>query len=111
MKKIFKLLLSFLVLLCSYLCAFASDEFNVMSVVYDNSASFLAINSYASDTYNFTNIPQLHIVEDEKKVYFDIDAGVLRCASQDIILNSPHINEILVKQFSANPNIVRVVIK
>jgi N-acetylmuramoyl-L-alanine amidase len=56
-------------------------------------------------------MPKLYIVQDENKAYFDINSAVLSCPPQDLVVNSKGISEILVKQFSSNPNIVRVVIK
>ena len=90
--------------------AFASD-LNITSVTYDNSDTFLLINSFDNDNYSFTQTPKLYVVSEENKAYFDINEAHLSCPPQDIFVTSPGVNEVLVKQFSTNPNVVRVVIK
>ncbi len=110
MKNIFvKLLCIFAFILAAALNVFAA-ELNITSVTYDNSASFLTINSFDNTDFEFAQQPKLYVVEDEKKAYFDISSAVLKCSAQDIVVTSPGIREVIVKQFSTNPNVVRVVI-
>ena len=97
-------------ILCFVVNAFAAD-LNISSITYDNSSAFLSINSYDNEEYSFTELPKLHIVEEENKAYFDINSAILRCPPQDLVVTSPDISQIAVKQFSADPKVVRVVIK
>ncbi len=97
-------------ILCFVVNAFAAD-LNISSITYDNSSAFLSINSYDNEEYSFTEPPKLHIVEEENKAYFDINSAILRCPPQDLVVTSPDISQIAVKQFSADPKVVRVVIK
>lgn len=111
MKNIWlKILCIFAFILCFIPEVFAAGDFNISSVSFDNSASFMTINTFDNEDFSFSAQPKLYIVEDEHKAYFDINSAVLKCPPQDMVLSSPEIKQILVRQFSANPNIVRVVI-
>lgn len=111
MKNIFiKLLCVFAFILCFAGNVFAGEDLGITSVIYDNSSSFVSINSFDNDNYVFTQNPKLHIVAEEHKAYFDIDSAVLKCPLQDLVINSSDIQEVVVSQFSTNPNVVRVVI-
>ena len=111
MKNILvKLFCIFAFILCFAVNVFAAGNLNISSVVYDNSSALLTVNSLDNEEFSFTTEPKIHIVEDENKAYFDIEASILRCPAQDLIITSSDIKEIMVKQFSADPNIVRVVI-
>lgn len=104
----------FLYILAFILC-FASSVFatdlNINSITYDNSSAFLSINSFDIEDFKFTNPPKITIDSEENKAYFDIESAILRCPQQDLVINSPDITQIAVKQFSTEPNIVRVVIR
>lgn len=89
---------------------FAAQDLGITSVIYDNSSSFLTINTFDNDEYSFSAQPKLFVVPEENKAYFDINSAVLKSPVQDIVVNSQDIKEIVVSQFSTNPNIVRVVI-
>ena len=104
-----KLFLIFTVVLNISLDCFALGNLGITSVIYDNSLSVLAINSNDNEDFAFDNSPKLHVVAEENKAYFDIESAILKCRHQDIILKSGDINEIVVSQFSLNPNIVRIV--
>lgn len=111
MKNILiKLLYVFAFIFCFALNSFAID-LGITSVNYDDSSSFLTINSFDNEDYNFSSLPKLFIVQEENKAYFDINSAVLKCPTQHLIVNSEDIKEIVVSQFSLNPNIVRVVVK
>ncbi len=110
MKNIFLKIVIIFAFILSFIPAFAAD-IGISSVVYDNSSSFLAINTYDNDDDNtFSQNPKLYVLPDENKAYFDINSAILKCSVQNLIVNSPGIKEILVSQFSTNPNIVRVVV-
>lgn len=111
MKNIF---IKFFCVLAFILCfagrVLAGEDLGITSVIYDNSSSFVSINSFDNDDYAFTQQPKLHIVADEHKAYFDINSAVLKCPMQDLVINSSDIQEVVVSQFSTNPKVVRVVI-
>lgn len=110
MKNIFfKFLFIFTFILNFMSPSFASD-LGINSVTFDNSSSFVTINSIDSDDYVFTQTPKLIVVKDENKAYFDINSAVLKCPLQDLVVNSDGIKEVVVSQFSTNPNVVRVVV-
>lgn len=109
MKSIFiKVLCIFTFILCSALNAFA-DDLNITSVTYDNSGAFLSINSFDNGNYEFSARSKLYIIPEENKAYFDINSAILTCPAQDLVVSNPGIKEIIVKQFSTAPNVVRVV--
>lgn len=111
MKNIcIKLLCIFAFILCFISTAFAAD-FNITSVTYDNSSAFLTINTFDNEDVNFSASPKLYIVPEEQKAYFDINSAVLKYPAQELVVNSPGINQIAVKQFSLNPDVVRVLIR
>lgn len=85
-------------------------DFNINSVTYDNSGTFISINSFDSEDYSFEQLPKLFINEEDNKAYFDIDSAILRCPAQDLVLNNPNIREVIIKQHSTNPNVVRVIL-
>ena len=110
MKNIFiKFLLIFAFILGLSTQSFATD-LGINSVTYDDSSSFITINSTDSNDYVFTQNPKLIVVKDENKAYFDISSAILKCPLQDLVVNSDGIKELVVSQFSTNPNIVRVVV-
>ena len=107
---LFKILFIFAFILFFSLKVLAQGELlTVSSVVYDNSTSFLTINSFDNSNYSFENPPKLHVISAENKAYFDIPNAILNCPKQDIIIKSKEINEIVVSQFSMEPETVRVV--
>ena len=105
-----KFLYIFAFILCFASSVFAAD-LNINSITYDNSSAFLSINSFDIEDFKFANPPKITIDSDENKAYFDLESAVLRCPQQDLVINSPEISQIAVKQFSTDPNIVRVVIR
>ena len=105
-----KFLYIFAFILCFASSVFAAD-LNINSITYDNSSAFLSINSFDIEDFKFANPPKIIIDSEENKAYFDLESAVLRCPQQDLVINSPEISQIAVKQFSTDPNIVRVVIR
>ena len=105
-----KFLYIFAFILCFASSVFAAD-LNINSITYDNSSAFLSINSFDIEDFKFANPPKITIDSEEYKAYFDLESAVLRCPQQDLVINSPEISQIAVKQFSTDPNIVRVVIR
>lgn len=111
MKSIFiKLFCLFTFILSFATCTVADETLGITSVIYDNSSSIVTINSFDNTDFNFSSQPKLYVVQDENKAYFDINSAILKCPVQDLVLSKGDIKEIVVSQFSTNPNIVRVVI-
>lgn len=111
MKNIFtKLLYIFAFILVFALKAVAISDLGITSVVYDNSSAVLTLNSFMNGEYEFTQKPKLYVLPEEHKAYFDINSAHLKCPKQEFKITSSQVNNIVVSQFSANPNIVRVVI-
>lgn len=106
----------FLIFICiiSFILCFAGKSFaasiGISSVIYDNSASFLSINTKDSSDIVFQTIPKLYVVEEEHKAYFDIESAELQTTAQDLVISSATIKEIIVKQQSVSPEVVRVTI-
>ena len=105
-----KFLCIFAFILCFMGSVFAAD-LNITSVTYDNSDTFLLINSYDIDNYTFSQTPKLTVIPEENTAYFDINPATLSCPPQDIVVSSGDISEVIVKQISTEPNIVRVTVK
>lgn len=111
MKNIFiKLFCLFTFILSFSPFSMADETLGINSVVYDNSSSIVAINSFDNNDFNFSVQPKLYVVQDENKAYFDLNSAILKCPVQDLVLSNSDIKEIIVSQFSTNPNVVRVVI-
>lgn len=111
MKNIFiKLFCLFTFILSFATCTVADETLGITSVIYDNSSSIVTINSFDNTDFNFSSQPKLYVVQEENKAYFDINSAILKCPVQDLVLSNGDIKEIVVSQFSTNPNIVRVVI-
>ena len=104
-------IIKFLCVIAFILCfvgnVFAAD-FGITSVVYDDSTSFLSINSNDNSEYKFSEVPKLYVVQQDHKAYFDINPAELKIPTQDLVINSSNIKEVLVKQHSVEPNVVRV---
>ena len=111
MKNIFiKLFCLFTFILSFSTLSMANETLGINSVVYDNSSSIVTINSFDNTDFNFSIQPKMYVVQDENKAYFDLNSAVLKCPVQDLVLPNGDIKEIIVSQFSTNPNVVRVVI-
>lgn len=111
MKNIFiKLFCLFTFILSFSTFSMANETLGINSVVYDNSSSIVAINSFDNTDFNFSVQPKIYVVQDENKAYFDLNSAVLKCPVQDLVISNGDIKEIIVSQFSTNPNVVRVVI-
>ena len=104
-----KLLCIFAFILCFAGSVFSAD-FNITSVTYDNSSALFSINTLDNEDVNLSP-SKLYIVPDEQKAYFDINSAILKCPAQDLVVNSLGISQIAVKQFSLNPDVVRVLIR
>lgn len=111
MKNICVKLLCIFAFILSFISTAFGADFNITSVTYDNSSAFLTINTFDNEEAKFSTSPKLYIVPEEQKAYFDIDSAALKCPAQELVVNSPGVNQIAVKQFSQNPDVVRVLIR
>lgn len=111
MKNIFLKLVFMVAFILNFVfCGNAfAQNLGITSVVYDNSTSFLTINSQDNFDYEFAQSPKLNVVAAENKAYFDIPNAILKCSFQDLVVKSNEVKEIVVSQFSTEPAVVRVV--
>ena len=110
MKTFFIKIFCLLAFILCFAAHVFAEELNITSVIYDNSAATLVINSMDNDVFSLPSKPKIYVLQDENKAYFDINSAILRSPLQNLVVNSPAIKEITVSQFSTNPNIVRVVL-
>lgn len=110
MKTFFVKIFCLLAFILCFTAHVFADELNISSVVYDNSAATLVINSMDNEVFSMPSKPKLYVLHEENKAYFDINSAILRSPVQNLVVNSPAIKEITVSQFSSNPNVVRVVL-
>lgn len=110
MKTFFIKIFCLLAFILCFAAHVFADELNITSVIYDNSAATLVVNSMDNDVFSLPSKPKIYVLQDENKAYFDINSAILRSPLQNLVVNSPAIKEITVSQFSTNPNIVRVVL-
>lgn len=109
MRNLFiKIFLFFAFILSFITCADAAGMLNINSVTFDNSASFISINSKDINDFSFSQKPEIKSIEGENTVYFDIPSAIMECASQNLIIKSSDISQVNVFQYSQNPDIVRV---
>ena len=111
MKNIFiKILLIFTFILNFALLPGNAESLGISSVTFDNSGSFLSINSPDNMDYQI-DTPQIMNVEEDKEVYFELQPARLNNGNKNYIINTDEINEIGISQVSTTPDIVRVTIK
>lgn len=111
MKNIFiKILLIFTFILNFVLLPSNAASLGISSVTFDNSGSFLSINSPDNMDYQI-NTPQIMNVEEDNEVYFEIQPARLNNGNKNYLINTDEINEIGISQVSTNPDIVRITIK
>jgi len=111
MKNIFiKILLIFTFILNFALLPSNAESLGISSVTFDNSGSFLSINSPDNMDYQI-NTPQIMNVEEDNEVYFEIQPARLNNGNKNYLINTDEINEIGISQVSTNPDIVRITIK
>ena len=111
MKNIFiKILLIFTFILNFALLPSNAESLGISSVTFDNSGSFLSINSPDNMDYQI-NTPQIMNVEEDNEVYFEIQPARLNNGNKNYLINTDEINEIGISQVSTTPDIVRITIK
>ena len=111
MKNLFLKIFTLIAFILCFVSTTWANDFGITSVIYDDSSSFMAINTFDNDEFQFSQLPKINIVEDEQKLYFDLSPAVLNCSSKELVINSKDIKQIAVKQLSTYPNTVRIVVK
>ncbi|MBR1424630.1 N-acetylmuramoyl-L-alanine amidase [bacterium] len=108
MKNIFLKIFFTFAFILTFIQGVCASTLNISSVVYDNSSSFLVINSFDNEDFKFSQKPSFFVDNEGKKAYIDLYDTELNCPLQNIVLNSPYINQITVSQHSRSPEIVRI---
>lgn len=108
MKKFFQAFILIIAFILCFAGKVLAENIGISSVVYDNSAAFLSINTKESGGITFQTIPHLFVIQEEHKAYFDIESAELKTPAQDMVISSSDIKEIIVKQHSISPDVVRV---
>lgn len=88
---------------------FAQEFFKVTSVNFDTSNSIVFLTSPDNTTEPILKNIKLVKLSNPKRAFFDINSAVLSCPPQNWFFNSGGLKQIKIGQFSANPNIIRVV--
>ena len=111
MKNIFtKILLIFTFILNFVLLPCNAESLGISSVTFDNSGSFLSINSPDNLDYQIEHA-QIMNVEEDNEAYFELQPARLNNGNKNYLINTDEINEIGISQISTTPDIVRVSIK
>ena len=109
MKKLFFIILLFIMMLIP--SAYADEMFKIKGLDIDTSASVFFVNTIGTYQTSITDSIKLVKLEDEKKVYFDINSAILTSKKQDLFLTRGSVKQIKISQFTTNPNVVRVVLQ
>ncbi len=110
MKIIFKIFILFFLFICTFTqIASAEDVYKVTSFNYDTSNSFILLT--VPDSVEEPVLKSIKVVkmENPTRAYFDIDSAVLTTPKQDWSFTANGLKQVIVSQFSTNPNVVRVV--
>lgn len=111
MKNIFiKILLIFAFILNFAFLPSNAESLGISSVTFDNSGSFLSINSPDNMDYQIEPA-QIMNVEEDNEAYFELQPARLNNGNKNYLINTDEINEIGISQVSTTPDIVRITIK
>ena len=110
MRKLF-ILLFFIIAAFMTFCSevFAEDIFKITSANFDTSNSIMVISAQDNTTEQIMPDVKIVTLENPKRIYFDINSAVLTIPRQNWTFNSPGIKQVIVSQFTTNPDVVRVV--
>ncbi|MBE7712531.1 MAG: N-acetylmuramoyl-L-alanine amidase [Cyanobacteria bacterium SIG26] len=111
MRKFLTKFITLIAFILSFVLSSFAQDLGITSIIYDDSSSILTINSFDNEEYSLSEVPKIYIVEDEQKIYFDINSAIMNCPQKEFVINSRDIKQVAVKQYSKYPNVVRVVIK
>ena len=107
-KLLFKFLYTFAFILMFTVSVFAQGTIYVSSVNYDNSSSFLVLNSVDTSDVSFDSKPIKTILTEENKVLLDIPNTYLNFQEKSMLIKSKDISAINLFQLSKSPEIARV---
>ena len=110
MKIIFKIFILFFLFICTFAqTVSAEDVYKVTSFNYDTSNSFILLT--VPDTIEEPVLKSIKVVkmENPTRAYFDINSSVLTTPKQDWSFTANGLKQVVVSQFSTNPDVVRVV--
>ena len=111
MKKLcLKILYTFAFMLLFVAGVFAQGTIYVSSVNYDNSSSFLVLNSVDMADVSFDSKPSKSVLTEENKVLLDIPNVYLNFPEKNMLIKSKEISEINISQLSKSPEIIRVAV-
>lgn len=111
MKKLFILLLFIIATVLTF-CSkvYAEDIFKITSANFDTSNSIMVISAQDNTTEQIMPDVKTVMLENPKRIYFDINSAILTIPKQDWSFNSQGIKQVIVSQFTTNPDVVRVVL-
>ena len=107
-KLLFKFLYTFAFILMFVVSVFAQGTIYVSSVNYDNSSSFLVLNSVDTSDVSFDSKPIKTVLTEENKVLLDIPNTYLNFQEKSMLIKSKDISAINLFQLSKSPEIARV---
>ncbi len=111
MKNIFiKILLIFTFILNLAFLPCSAESLGISSVTFDNSGSFMSINSPDNLDYPLEKT-QIMLVEEDNEAYFELQPARLNGTNKNYFVNTNEINEISISQVSTTPDIVRISIR
>ena len=108
MKKLFFLLITFIMFFIQTLASYAEPS-KVMSLNFDDSSSIVYLDVQESADTKIENL-KISKLENPNRIYFDIENAVLIGEKQHLTVEKSDIKEIRLSQFSTEPNVVRAVI-
>ena len=98
MKNIFiKILLIFTFILNLAFLPCSAESLGISSVTFDNSGSFMSINSPDNLDYPLEKT-QIMLVEEDNEAYFEIQPARLNGTNKNYFVNTNEINEISISQ-------------
>lgn len=110
MKTLFKIIIILFICIITFTQkVLAEDLYKITSFNYDTSNSMIVLT--VPDDCEYPIMPNVKVVkmENPTRAYFDIENAILTIPKQDWLFTSNGLKEVVVSQFSTNPNTVRVV--
>ena len=108
--KLLKNIFFIIIFLFTFVTNFAfAESAKVLSMSYDDSSALVYINIEGQTAINSPDLKFVQL-ENPNRIYFDINDAVLIGAKQQLVFDKSNIKDIKLAQFSAEPNIVRVVV-
>ena len=109
MKKLFfNILYTFAFIFVFVMSSFAQGTIYISSVNYDNSSSFLVLNSVDMGDMTFDSKPIKTVVAEENKVILEIPNINLNFPQKNMLVKSKEISEINISQLSKSPETIQI---